>query len=80
MSSRPARLDGKILGSESQLLLGEQINRADQEEAEILPYALSSALGCHEGMQKQGIAWILLSPSPPAGVQPEAGLGPRDGS
>lgn len=33
--SRPARLDGKILGAE--LPLGEQNSRADQEEAEILP-------------------------------------------
>lgn len=37
MSSGPARLDGKILGAESQLLLGEKVNRADQEDTEILP-------------------------------------------
>lgn len=37
MPSGPARLDEKILGAESQLLLGEQKSRADQEEAEILP-------------------------------------------
>lgn len=35
--SGPARLDGKILGAEHQLLLGEQNSRADQEEAETLP-------------------------------------------
>lgn len=39
MPNRPARLDEKILGVESQLLLGQESSRRDQEEAEILSWS-----------------------------------------